>query len=99
MEYIRKIVSINLKALRGELPASKVADACGISQSSYSRYESNGWIADYEALEKLAIFYGVRSSRFFYDPDLDKPPTDSLKPHLSHKEIKKKLIELIDLLE
>ena len=77
MEYIREILAFNLRTLRKEkgLTRSGLAEKVGINTSSYSRYEASGWVGDYEALEKLAVFYGVLSSRFFYDPNLS---SDSL---------------------
>lgn len=96
MEYIRQILLQNLKDLRGNLTATQVANGSGISQSAYSRYETNGWIADPDAIEKLARFYNVPSSRLFFDPNMEKPVLDPLKNTPSPKEITRKLEELID---
>lgn len=94
MEFIRSLLYKNLQDLRKErgLTQKTVADAIGVSQSSYGRWEAGEWISP-ESIEKLAQFYGVRSSRFFYDPDLNEPPMKTSAP--SPKEITKKLEELI----
>jgi transcriptional regulator with XRE-family HTH domain len=96
LEYIKKLLSDNLHALRKDKSFSQVeiARAIGVSQASYARWESGEWISP-ESLEKLAQFYGVRSSRFFYDPEMEKPAELAPKK-LSNKEIKAKLVELIE---
>lgn len=73
MEYIRTVLTYNLISLREGrgLNGSQFAKLVGIGQSTYSRYESSGWIPDSEILEKIADFYGIKSTRLFYDPSLD----------------------------
>lgn len=73
MEYIRIILARNLESLRKArgLNRSQVAEMAGLGVSTYSRYEAAGWISDYESLEKIAAAYGVQSTIFFHDPDLD----------------------------
>lgn len=101
MKYISTILAKNLVALREErgLTRATLAEKAGISQSSYSRYEASGWIADPDMIEKLASFYNVPSSRLFFDPDLEKPLSDSWASRPSPKEIAQKLEEIADLLK
>lgn len=70
----------------------------GVNQSTYGRWENGDWIGSesLEKIEKLAAYYEVPSSRFFYDPGLDKAEANSTwvnRP--SPKDITKKLEELI----
>lgn len=101
LEYIRVVFRRNLIDLReGKgLTNTEIAQNIGISQSSYSRYEQNGWISDYEVIEKLAAFYGVKSSQFYKDDSLS---IDSNKEfHIERPtrlDVLNKLQEAIDLL-
>lgn len=101
MEFIREILARNLLLLRKErgVTQGQLASALNTTAASYSRWENAAAWPDPESLEKLASFYGVRSSRFFYDQDLDKPIEQSHKPRISPKELKRRLNELIDLIE
>ena len=65
----------------------------GISQSAYSRYESNGWVPDPEEIAKLAHFYNVPPSRIFYDPSLSNP---SVIPPAKKDEIIADLLTIIE---
>lgn len=101
MEYIREILGANLLALRKskDLKQVELANLIGVTPASYNRWENGGNWPDPESLEKLATFYNVPSSRFFYDPGLDKAEANSTwvnRP--SPKEITKKLEELIQLI-
>lgn len=95
MEYIREILGKNLAILRKgrRLTQQEVADAIGVSQPTYGRWEGGKqWIEDPQSLERLAEFYGVRSTYFFHDPELNSPNIDKTK-------LKEKLLEAIKLLD
>lgn len=99
MERIKSIVSENLRSLRGDLSRKEVSDSIGVNVSTYGRWETGvAWI-DPASIEKIASFYGVSSSRLFFDPDLENPSPDSLVSRPSAKEIKKALQAVIDLLD
>lgn len=100
MEFIREILAKNLLQLRKErgVTQGQLANSLNTTAASYSRWENAVAWPDPESLEKLAQFYGVRSSRFFHDPDLEKP-LETPPRKLSNKEIKAKLAELIDQLQ
>jgi transcriptional regulator with XRE-family HTH domain len=95
LEYIRKIIAKNLFDLREShgLNQTQLSKKTGIGQSSLSRYEADGWVSDPVALEKLASFYGVRSSRFFYDPEMDKRQAEETWTKASLAIPKKELIK------
>lgn len=76
----------------------EISQKLDIAQATYARWETGANWPDTSSIEKLALFYGVRSSRFFYDPDLEKP-LEAPPRKLSNKEIKNKLIELIEQLQ
>ncbi len=100
MEFIREILAKNLLLPRKErgVTQGQLASALNTTAASYSRWENAAAWPDPESLEKLASFYGIRSSRFFYDQDLEKPPIDPSKTPPSPKELTKKLEELIELI-
>lgn len=79
VSYLKEILAKNLRELRGGRNQSEVASAIGVSQSTYSRWEKGlQWIEDPDNLEKLAIYYAIPSTSFFYDPLLT-PKTESKK--------------------
>ena len=99
MHYIRVILGQNLLALRKQrgFTQADLASALQTTTPTYNRWESGNSWPDAESLEKLAAFYGVSSSRFFYDPSLD--PSQIENPWVdrpSPKEIAKKLQGIID---
>jgi transcriptional regulator with XRE-family HTH domain len=95
LDFISALFSKNLLALRkaGGFSQSEVAIAVNVAQASYSRWESGANFPDTQSIEKLAQFYGVRSSRFFYDPDMEKP-SELPQKTLTNKEIKALIAEL-----
>lgn len=101
MELIKAILSRNLEDLKvsRHLNNKQVAEAIGVHHSTYGRWENGtGWI-DSDSLEKLAAFYGVRSSRFFLDPELEMDAQDTWINRPSPKDIKKALQNIIETLE
>jgi transcriptional regulator with XRE-family HTH domain len=72
MDLIRIILSQNLIELRKArgLTQVELANMIQVTHSTYNTWENGAWPSS-AGLEKLAAFYGVRSSRFFYDPTLD----------------------------
>ena len=73
MEYIRLILSKNLLQLRkasGETQSS-LALKLETTPATYNRWENGTSWPDANSLEKLALIYGIRSSRFFHDIDLN----------------------------
>lgn len=102
MEFIRSLLSHNLLAYRKKFGKSQteIATALGISHVTYGRWENgNNW-PDPESLEKLALFYGIRSSNFFYDSEIDNPNLDQTWANRpAPKEIAQKLQEIADLLK
>lgn len=97
MEYIRIIFIGNLVRLRRErgLTQQEVAESLSITAPSYNKWEKGFTWPDPESIEKLASFYGVRSTALFHDPNVSLP-TQDIQPPLNKKEIIKKLEDLID---
>lgn len=54
-----------LRELRGEMSQEKVADKIGVSQRSYSNYETGAREPDIETMNKLAAFFGVSMDYIF----------------------------------
>jgi transcriptional regulator with XRE-family HTH domain len=75
MEYIRTILSKNLQVLRKHsgLTQADLSQKLGTTPASYNRWENGINWPDPESIEKIALFYGVRSSRLFHDNDLSVP--------------------------
>jgi len=73
MEFIREILSKNLEGLRKSkgLKRKELAEKANVAYSGYVRWENGLNWPDPESLEKIALFYNVKSSRFFYDSELD----------------------------
>jgi len=99
MDYLKRILSKNLQDMRTSrsLKQVEVAGLLEISPSAYNRWEKGGdWIGSESLpkLERLALFYGVRPSRFFYDPDMDNLEAKSTWSSTISPEIAKKLEEL-----
>ena len=102
MDLIREILVKNLLDLRKSrgLSQTDIASKIGITSQTYNRWEGGLNWPDTASLEKLADYYGIRSSRFFYDPELDKSEIQQTwvnRP--SVKDIKKALQDVIDLLD
>ena len=103
-DYLKKILSKNLADLRKShgLKGMQVADILGISASAYSRWENGlDWIGSdsLPKIERLASFYRVLPSRFFYDPTLDQAEAAETWLPSQNKEAIKKLEEAIALLK
>lgn len=100
MEYIRIIFIGNLVKLRKErnLTQQEVADSLSITAPSYNKWEKGFTWPDPESIEKLASFYGVRSSVFYFDPDTSLS-IQSIQPPLNKKELISKLEEVISMLK
>jgi transcriptional regulator with XRE-family HTH domain len=99
MEYIRTILAKNLLYNRklNNLTQAQLSEKLGITSASYNRWENGINWPDPESIEKLAAFYGIRSSAFYQDPNVLSPVQD-IEPPINKKEIIKKLEELIDLI-
>lgn len=60
-------VPMRLKTLRGEKSQKEVADAIGISQSSYAMYETGDRMPSDENKRKLAAFFKKTVQEIFFD--------------------------------
>jgi transcriptional regulator with XRE-family HTH domain len=91
------VLSKNLLSLRKSkgLTQTQIADKLGLNHQTYGRWENGTAWPDTSSIEKLADFYNIRSTNFFYDSDIDKPNMPQLKK-VNPKEITRKLQELID---
>jgi len=101
MELIREILAKNLLVLRKELSITQAELAVRLetTTATYNRWENGTSWPDVESLEKIATLYGIRSTRLFYDHDLEKPLSDSWANRPSPKEIITQLQTVIDSLK
>jgi transcriptional regulator with XRE-family HTH domain len=98
LDLLRETLSINLLKLRKQFGFTQAAisEKLNITTATYNRWENGSNWPDPNTLERLAEVYGIRSTLFFHDPDLEQPPERNT---LSKKEIKARLIELIDMIQ
>lgn len=62
-------IGSTLRKLRGKAPRSVVADACGISISALTMYETGKRIPRDEIKVKLARFYGRTVESIFFEQE------------------------------
>lgn len=62
-------IGSTLRKLRGKVPRSEVADACGISISALTMYETGKRIPRDEIKVKLASFYGRTVESIFFEQE------------------------------
>lgn len=62
----KKDVAARLKALRGRVPRTSVAKACGISRSAYGMYELGERMPSDSVKVKLAEFFGTTVEKLFF---------------------------------
>lgn len=62
-------IGSTLRKLRGKAPRSAVADACGISISALTMYETGKRIPRDEIKVKLARFYGRTVESIFFEQE------------------------------
>ena len=62
-------IGSTLRKLRGKTPRSAVADACGISISALTMYETGKRIPRDEIKVKLARFYGRTVESIFFEQE------------------------------
>ena len=69
------IIAQRLRDLRGEQKREEVADACGISLSALTMYETGQRVPRDEIKVKLARFYGSNVEDIFFCRDLSRYET------------------------
>lgn len=81
MDYIRQILTKNILDLRRSkgLTQAELSEQIGFNYQTYGRWEIGTAWPDTASIEKLAAFYGISSSRFFYDPNLDLSSSPVIK--------------------
>lgn len=63
------VIGSTLRKLRGDLPRLTVANACGISVSALTMYETGQRVPRDEIKVKLARFYGKAVDTIFFKQD------------------------------
>lgn len=63
------VIGSTLRKLRGDLPRLTVANACGISVSALTMYETGQRVPRDEIKVKLARFYGKAVDAIFFKQD------------------------------
>lgn len=99
MDLIRIIFAKNLLDLRTGLGVSQayIAQKIGVSTTTYTRWETSSNWPDTASIEKLAEFFNVRSSRLFFDPELDRVNAEKTYiPKIDSKEIIRDLKLLLE---
>lgn len=66
MDYKDMSVGGKLRALRGERPKKEVADAIGVSESSYIKYERDERIPRDAVKERIAKYYRRSVGSIFF---------------------------------
>lgn len=100
MEYIKSILTQNLLSMRKSkgLTQAQLSEKLGVTQASYNRWENGTSWPDAETIETISSFYGVSSTLFFYDPNLNTSNQITSTP-LNKKELISKLEEVISALK
>lgn len=94
MELLREVLTRNLKDLRKEkgLTQVELCNSIGVTHSTYNQWEKGTVWPGSANLEALAAYYGVRSTRLFFDPDIDSLPGNQI----SLSQVKSDLQAIID---
>lgn len=64
-EQYRKLLGEKIRELRGERSVYECADACGIDQTNWGRYERGVKMPTPATLERIASYFGVQKSEIY----------------------------------